>query len=113
MPTLNRTAIVLRPKQPFIDWINECDPDGRPVTLEEVSDDNTVYLISEDRDDNVERAMRGYWREIFEEELFGWYTDESLWPKRLTYTMFRKWFDVEVHSVVRELGDDALVVEED
>jgi hypothetical protein len=113
MPTLNRTAIILRPKQPFIDWINENDPDGRPVTLEELADDNAVYLVSEDRDDNVERAMRGYWEEIFEEELFGWYTDEALWPKRLTYAMFQEWFDVEVHSVVCELGADDLIVEED
>ena len=113
MPTLNRTAIILRPKQPFIDWINENDPDGRPVTLEEVADDNAVYLISEDRDDNVERALRRCWGEIFEEEFFGWYTDEAVWPKRLTYAMFQKWFDIKAHSVVHEFCDDALVVEED
>ncbi|HWO57529.1 MAG TPA: hypothetical protein VNN55_08180 [bacterium] len=113
MPTLNRTAIVLRPKQPFVDWINETEPDDRPVTLEEVAEDNVVYLIPENRDDDVDRAVRKYWREIFEEELFGWCTDESLWPTRLTFAMFREWFDIEAHSVVRDVGGDDLVIEDE
>lgn len=112
MDTLNRIAIVLRPRQPFIDWINGTDPDGRPLTLAEVDEDCSLYLVSEDPDDDVERALADVWREIFEQELFGWYTDESRWPKELTYTMFQEWFEVEVHSMVRELGFDPLIIED-
>jgi hypothetical protein len=44
---LNRAALILRYKQPFVDWINATDPSSslHPVTLAEVSRERTVYLI--------------------------------------------------------------------
>ena len=112
MLTLNRTAIALHPKQPFVDWINGAEPDDEPIALAEVSIDLRIYLIDEDPNDDSERALRGAWREIMEEELFGWCTDEAFWPAPLTYAMFREWFDVEIHSVVKEIGEGPLISED-
>jgi len=38
------------------------------------------------------------WKEIFEQELTGWYTVPSLWPKKRTLKLFLEWFDVECHT---------------
>ena len=44
---LNRAALILRYKQPFVDWINAADPSAtsHALTLEEVNQEHTVYLV--------------------------------------------------------------------
>jgi hypothetical protein len=44
---LNRAALILRYKQPFVDWINAADPSptSRTLTLAEVNQEHTVYLV--------------------------------------------------------------------
>ena len=39
---------------------------------------------------------------LFENELEGWYTDESLWPKKRDLKLFREWFNVECHTVIED-----------
>ncbi len=44
---LNRAALILRYKQPAVDWINDVDPYGSPdLTIESVNEDSSIYLIS-------------------------------------------------------------------
>jgi hypothetical protein len=98
---VNRSAIILKYKQPVIDWINSSDPVKKPsITLDYANKDRTVYLIHEDESENFERWISANFLPIFESELEDWYTDESLWPKKRTRTIFNKWFDVECHSVL-------------
>ena len=68
------------------------------------NDERTIYLIPE-YDDDVEamEVLANGFDIIFEEELAGWHTDESAWPKNRTFEMFRKWFSFEFHSVVEDL----------
>ena len=40
---------------------------------------------------------------IFETELDGWCTDETLWPKNRSFKTFRNWFSFEFHSLVEDL----------
>ena len=44
---LNRAALILRYKQPFVDWINAADPSAtsHALTLEEVNQEHTMYLV--------------------------------------------------------------------
>jgi hypothetical protein len=52
---LNRAALILRYKQPFVDWINAADPSptSRTLTLAEVNQEHTVYLVDvEDEDES-------------------------------------------------------------
>jgi hypothetical protein len=44
-------------------------------------------------------------------ELFGWYTDESIWPEKRTLSVFRKWLDVEIHSMVIDMLDEHIMRE--
>jgi hypothetical protein len=34
--TLNRSAIVVKPQQPFLDWLHTADPTSRKLTLREL-----------------------------------------------------------------------------
>ena len=47
MQSINRTAVVVRFKEPFVDWLNSLPDDDFNYTLERVSTDNLTFLIPE------------------------------------------------------------------
>ena len=98
---LNRGALIVRPKQPYLDWAATLDDAG---LVPDVTGEQTVYLIPgfED-DDEAERILKEVYAKIFERELDGWHTDEAAWPQNRTLAMFKKWFHVELHSIVEDL----------
>lgn len=105
---INRAAILLKYKKPAIDWINSANPFPQrgKVTLDEVNEERTIYLIrDEDADtpDITSKWVRLNFKLLFESELYNWYVDDSLWPKKRTYKMFQEWFDVECHTVIEDL----------
>ncbi len=108
---LNRSAVIIRPRQPFLDWAAQLDDSG---LVPNIVGEQTVYLIPEYDDDfhAMEVLAEGF-DLIFESELFGWHTRESDWPKKRTFAMFREWFDVEFHSVVDDLCDYAIENDDD
>jgi hypothetical protein len=99
---INRAAVILRYKEPFVKWINESDPynDNPGITAEEEINDRTVYLISDEDGENIDKWMSRNYKTLFENELGDWYTDESLWPKKRDKKMFDAWFDIECHTVI-------------
>ena len=109
---INRGAIVVKAKQPYVDWANSCDDYPTKTSIDDLRDDCHTYLIPcwED-DDEFERILKRVVRGIFENELAGWTVDKSTWPNRRGYETFLKWFDVERHSMVFELGDGFIEVE--
>jgi hypothetical protein len=42
MDTLNRSAIVVKPKQRFLDWLHTVDPTSHEVTLLDVCREPTI-----------------------------------------------------------------------
>lgn len=99
---VNRGAVILRYKDPFVKWIKEADPvkDSPEISLASANEDRTVYLITDGDAENIDRWIRGNHGVLFESELEGWYTDESLWPKKRDLKTFKEWFEVECYSVV-------------
>ena len=62
-----------------------------------------MYLISdEDGDDDhtFEAWLSENYIALFETELEGWYTDESLWPQDRSRAIFDSWFIVELNTVL-------------
>jgi hypothetical protein len=45
MITINRTAIVVMPGQPFLDWLHRADPTSGELSLEDLRREPTVYLL--------------------------------------------------------------------
>ena len=101
---VNRGAVILRYKAPFVKWINEADPikDSSEVTIASANEERTVYLITDGDAENVDRWIRENHVALFEGELEGWYTNESLWPKKRNFKTFKEWFEVEYHSVIMD-----------
>ena len=107
---LNRGALIVRPKQPYLDWAAALDESG---VVPDVTGEQTVYLIPSFEDDNeAERMLKKVYAEIFERELDGWHTDETAWPQKRTLAMFKKWFQIELHSMVEDVCGFQLIDDE-
>ena len=111
---LNRDLLIVRYKQPFVDWVNEADPDpdGRPMTPEEVNDDSPAYLIHEYASEEFESWLDSCYVPLFENILGEWYTEPALWPQDRTLKLFKAWCDLEVHSMVLDYVDGPLLDDE-
>ena len=102
---INRTAIVIRPRQPYLDWAAGVD-DEAPEHAKGLEKRVSIYLVAEDPAGKEETApLEDYYEEIFETELAAWWTDEKDWPENLTLKMFQDWFEVTGESIVTDLED--------
>ncbi len=107
---INRGAILLKYKEPAVQWINEADPTDKDpgISMESVNEERNVYLVTNEDADGPEAVsnwVRANFEVLFENELEGWYTLESLWPENRTFTLFNEWFDVECHSIIEDTVD--------
>lgn len=111
---LNRSAIVVKPKQPFLDWLHVADPTSCELTLLDLVREPTIYLIQEcETDEEVAEVLNELCKEIFEEQLSGWYTDTSTWPRDRSFDVFCRWFDYQHHSMLIDLCGESLIHERD
>jgi len=102
---INRALIVVRPKQPFLDWVQAVDYD-EGLTLERVRKDPSAFLIPEfEFDDEQAAIIEWCYEDLFESQLESWYTDPAVWPQSRNLEMFLEWFDVEFQSLVFDLID--------
>lgn len=100
---INRAALVVRPRQPYLDWAAGVDAEA-PEQAKDLHKRVSVYLVGEDPEEQAETApLENYFAEIFESELAAWYTDERQWPKPRTLAMFHEWFEAVGESVVTDL----------
>jgi hypothetical protein len=103
---VNRTVLVVKPKQPFLAWAHSLDDESKDLTLERLREDCTAYLVPEIQYDSEQRHMLEWCFELlFEEELEGWHTEPKDWPQNRDLKMFLEWFEVEFHSLVFDLCD--------
>lgn len=120
-PDINRAAVVVKLKKPFIDWLvytsKEHDGPGHELKPEEVQtegfDSKHVYLIpAYDETEKYEKFVRKHCTEIFEHELAGWYTDPQMWPKDRSWKVFQEWFDYEIQTIVLDMAHEPIEYEE-
>ena len=109
--SVNRFAVILTPTEAFLDWVNGISGDDK-MTIEELLEDTAVYLVPED-DQKPEICLKKYFTALFESELEGWCTDETLWPRDRSYRVFKLFFNISIHSVVMDLGGEDLAREQE
>ena len=96
---LNRSAVVVKPKQP-LDRLPSADPTSGGFTLDEVERELTIYLIQEcDTKDDVHEGLEELCEDIFVEQLDSWFRDKTTWPRDRSYEVFCRWLDVQYHSM--------------
>ena len=96
---LNRDLVIIKPQKPYIDWANSVF-DDTCIHRNFEEDCRAVLIKVGDTRQVAEKFIRKHFRQIFEDELWAWCTDEGKWPRKLTYRMFQKWFKLEYHSEV-------------
>ena len=102
---INRCAAVIRPKQPFVDWVQSM-PTKMPLlhTAEDIRKQPVMYLIPEyDFDHEALKWVHENFDRFFMDSLESWWTEEVHWPKPRTLEMFQAWFEVEVFEIVEDV----------
>lgn len=114
MWSVNRSVLVVRPRQPYLDWVHSVDEGGKKFTLDDLRRDCTSYLIPEVLDDDHQEEIAAtYYKEIFEQELWAWMRDPEVWPPRRDLATFHRWFELEFCSVALDVVGKPIRLEEE
>ncbi len=100
--SINRSAIFIKAKQPFWDWLNYVDPE-KPI---HPPVDGTAYLVKYKEDNAaLEKWLKRNFDKIFVNELNHWHTGEVDWPQKRTYKVFTEWFEVSAQARLLDTED--------
>jgi len=114
MATLNRSAMIVKPKQPILDWLHATDPTSRGLTLPDLAREPAIYLLPEcDTEEDIREVLAELCEEIFVEQLAGWFNDDTTWPQDRGLEAFFRWFDFQHHSMLIDLCADPLILDFD
>src|SRR5260370_18675826 len=86
MSEINRSLIILRPRQRFLDWVCSLDDESKDLTLESLNEDSTVYLIPEIwEDSDREEFLKTCYDILFVAQIKVWCMNQATWlfPPRL------------------------------
>jgi len=105
---VNRSAVIVRPKTPYLEWCKQDDAEGLAGgVFEQMCEEPHIYLLPAYEDSESQRdVLKDYWPALFEAMLEGWVTEESLWPQERSLKMFREWFEITMTSMVLDLDLD-------
>jgi len=109
MKMIHQSAAVIKPKKIFTDMLRSIN--SIPTPIKSLQNDRNVILIPDfDMQDNAVDFLRKNYQKVLRNELREWLgkkeTDEFL--TGVSYSLFRMWFDVEIHQTVRDVIDDDL-----
>ena len=112
---LNRSAAIITPLLPDLEWAKRDDDTGvAERVFETLRRAPHGYLLPECENPKSERAVLEHcWPQPCAAMLGCWLTDENQWPQDRTHGMFRKWFDVQMCSSVEDLHRDEELIELD
>ncbi len=97
MFVVNRGYLIVRAKQPFVDWANEQEPDFELI----LDGEPTIYLTEEEFYDDA-LLIKENFKRIFLAELDAVSDNEDSFPE-IKFNVFENWFDVETGSTVMDL----------
>ena len=103
VPIADYGVLLVRRKQPYIDWANSFEDDGPKYDSE--SNHASAYLTPPfEQSEEVDEFIAANFGEIFEEELSSWMEAPETWPE-FSLDNFRKWLSVEYIDMVYDLID--------
>ena len=112
MDLINRSAVIAKPREPYLEWTRL---DDRDVLAEDVFEslrdgEPHVFLLPDyEMMDEREDLLDEFWPYIFDAMLEGWSTDPATWPKDRTKEMFGLWFEIQMTSVIDDLVEDEAI----
>jgi hypothetical protein len=104
MTLVDRVAIIVRAKEPFLAWARAVDQDS---TIDGLSPEEltTVFLVGGSSAYRPEKVLRRHFIAIFEEQLRSWRRFPKDWPSDRSFGTFRRWFDASVIDLIFDLGN--------
>ena len=109
---LNRCAITLTPKAPYIAWANSLDSEGGRYEDGPDDEGEPVFLGPEvEQVDDARAFVLANFDFFFETYLEMWWLDAADRPESRTAEMFQEWFDVTISSMVEDVMDEPLILE--
>jgi hypothetical protein len=106
---INRSAIIVKAAQPFLECLHRVDPTSAHLTLDDLRREPTIYLLPEwESKEEALEHLREISNEIFEEQLNGWYRVPAVWPGDRDLNSFRRWFECSFHSMVVDLCEEPI-----
>lgn len=99
-------AIVFRPKQPLVDWLNGLPDAGAPLDLAVVCEDLDGYLVPDfDSPDEPLALVETHAQRFFEHMLFEWCNNREWWPEKRDFEALREWFEIELVGTLVDAQD--------
>ena len=115
MRVLNRIAVSIIGKQPYLDWTRKHDADANKglLTVARAKPYGTAILLPEfEVEEDVQEWIEENASWLFEFQLSSWTEVESTWPQARDLKTFREWFRVDIHTTVVDEADDDIEAEE-
>jgi hypothetical protein len=106
MKIVNRVALVVYGKEPFLKWARETGGPEWDAEMDKEARNPCCYLVPEEAmvgEMNV--LLDGCWEMIFSDMLDGWISEKELWPE-MSFELFKTWFRVERTLSVVDLADE-------
>lgn len=98
---LMRSAMLLKVKQPFKDWLHSIEPEEFNDFMDDQLNEGEVYLLPDyETVKEMQTWLKNNYDDIFTEALNDWYVDEDVWPENRTFEMFNQWFEYSLHTMV-------------
>jgi hypothetical protein len=102
---VNRGLLVVKAKEPFRVWVCSVSSNAE-CTIKEINNNSMAYLIPEFEDaQQCEDIFNRIYSDIFVKQLLFWCIDDVKWPQNRTLALFKKWFELEIHSVVEDMAE--------
>jgi hypothetical protein len=111
MQLIKRSLVLIKAKQPFINWVNR-KPFSIPLTPADVNQDCLAVLVPDfDTPAELLAYLAPLKEQWFEMELATWNADRLTWPTSRTAELFDGWFELEIHSMVWDTDPTPIQVE--
>lgn len=110
---VERTAVVVKPTQVFLDFLKQADKDDvlPDLALSQLRANCSVFLVPIfDEPEAVVAYFAERYVDIFKNELATWSIEEQDFPKTMDFNTFLEFFELEIHDTVLDLEESDLQV---
>lgn len=112
MKLLNRSALMLQPRQPYLDWINALPGDvselEQPLAAGELDAEGRVYLVDEFEQGDGD-LLASHWKQLLENELSAWDEFADHWPEPLNQSLLTQWFEIKPLPLAFDASTESLM----
>jgi len=104
MPLIDRTALVVTPKQPFLTWVKTLPGADLSISLEQMRATPVIFLLPvAERPEEIYNWLQGSCELVFIHMLAAFTQDETRLPQDRGFAVFSEWFDFGLAPMVNDL----------